>query len=63
MRLRYGPIELDYQYDRLDPLYDQPGPIRRGDLTWRRFFEGAAVFAVIVVVVLLASLTYGEPVR
>lgn len=48
-------------WDRTDPGYDQPGPPRRSDLSWQLVIEGAVVFAVIVLFVVLASLVAVEP--
>ena len=45
-----------YEYERLDPGYDQPGPIRRGELSWRLVAEAFVVFMAIVMFVFLASL-------
>ena len=44
------------EWDRIDPRYDQPGPIRRGDLSWQRMAEAFVVFAAIVLFVFLFSL-------
>jgi hypothetical protein len=53
--LRRGPIETRDLW-RPDPGYDQPGPIRRGELSWQRVAEAFVVFVAIVMFCFLASL-------
>jgi len=56
--LRRDPVEERRAWDRLDPGYDRPGPIRRSDLSWQLVAEAVAVFGAIVMFVILASLVY-----
>ncbi len=49
------------EYVRTDPLYDQPGPPRRSDISWQLVIEGLLVFIAISMFVIGFSLIAVQP--
>lgn len=52
----YSAVSPAREWDRTDPGYDHPGPIRRSDLSLVVIVQGFVVFAAIVLFCFLASL-------
>ena len=46
---------------RIDPGYDQPGPIRRGDLSWALVAQGVVVALGVFLFIVLASIVAVNP--